>query len=178
MAMNSPMSRDTVDFEPRSSFSSHGVADRSVFGTAQGTATHGSFTELGRSLGSEVNGKALPPRRAGAPPRLLGDHPTQIAQTSVPITASRPKNDPIARKKEVRAARRWDNAKMVALSFIVFGLIGGTIQWTRTAGSQTGSKVIETQERTVQDSQVKLDEQEPQVASNIDTTPAGAWREQ
>lgn len=80
----------------------------------------------------------------------------------------------------MRADRRWDNAKMITLSFIVFGLIGGTIQWTRMVGGVEDSQANESRETKVEDSQVEHDIQPvPQVASTNDTAiNPGPWREQ
>lgn len=119
----------------------------------------------------------LPPRRAGAPPRLLGDHPEQIAQTSIPKLVNVPENDPQTRRRQVRAARRWDNAKMVALLFIVFGLIGGMIQWTRTSHGVKSNNVAESVDQQVEGAQVQQVEPERQVATN-DDGKVGAWHAQ
>lgn len=154
--------------------------DYSACESQHSTAQPSAFTALGFSAGNVTSKNALPPRRSGAPPRLLGDHPAQIAQTSVPVVSNRPISDPLERKRKMRADRRWDNAKMITLSFIVFGLIGGTIQWTRMVGGVEDSQANESRETKVEDSQVEHDIQPvPQVASTNDTAiNPGPWREQ
>lgn len=171
-----------MDFATHTNSSMVTASDRFAYESHQPTARPGAFSALGLSARTATNENTLPPRRDGTPPRLLGDHPAQIAQTLVPITSRRPNHDPLLRKRKIRNDRRWDDAKMVALSFIVLGLIGGTIQWTRMGEGVTDSKVIESSELKVKDSQIKqvdqqeprVDQQEPQVASNNDAG-IGVW---
>ena len=166
MAISSPTSRVKVDDSQDSG--------PSMFSPAEFGAEQPAPAEEAPQWGQpeQPASSSLPPRRTGAPPKLLGDHPARIAMTSVPEQATLPATDPVERRAEVKKARRFENAKMVMLSLVVFGLIGGMIQWTRStkADEQARSRQARTE-------QLKREEDKRALASNDDMA-RGARHEQ